>query len=107
MTYERFKNDFHRFIICASDEGLTILGQQRQIYIDSMFRVVPSTFFQCVVIMAFDGSSNLTLPFLITVKNEHIYCKILHNIFILLNYDMMPRVCVVDVEMVLLKVVKY
>ncbi|KAF0992286.1 hypothetical protein HZS_1442 [Henneguya salminicola] len=28
-----------------------------------------------------------------TGKNEHIYCEILHNIFILLNYDWMPRMC--------------
>ncbi|KAF0993017.1 hypothetical protein HZS_11, partial [Henneguya salminicola] len=95
----------------ASDEGLFILRQQGQVYIDGTFRVAPSTFSQCVVIMAFGASSNLTITCywgLTTGKNEHIYCEILHNIFILLNYDWMPRICVIDLEMaILLKAVKY
>ncbi|KAF0992115.1 hypothetical protein HZS_170 [Henneguya salminicola] len=60
--------------------------------------------------MAFDASYNLTIPCgwcLPTGKNEHIYCEILHNIFILLNYDWMPLICVIDSEMALLKAVKY
>ncbi|KAF1743044.1 hypothetical protein MXB_3985, partial [Myxobolus squamalis] len=59
---------------------------------------------------AFYASSNLTIPYvwcLITGKNQHIYCEILHNIFRMLNYDWIPRVCVVDFEMVLFKSEKY
>ncbi|KAF0990241.1 hypothetical protein HZS_5419, partial [Henneguya salminicola] len=62
-----FNGDFHRIIFWASDEGLSILRQQG---------VVPSALSQCVVIMAFDASSNLTISSvwcLTTGKNEHIY----------------------------------
>ncbi|KAF0990258.1 hypothetical protein HZS_3559 [Henneguya salminicola] len=110
MISGRFNGDFHRIMSWTSGEGLFILRQQGQVYIDGTFRVVPSTFFPCVVIMAFDASSNWTIPCvwcLTTGKNEHIYCEILHNIFILLNYDWMPVICVIDFEMALLKAVKY
>ncbi|KAF0990087.1 hypothetical protein HZS_2604 [Henneguya salminicola] len=110
MISGRFNGDFPRIILLASDEGLSILRQQGQVYIDGTFRIVPATFSQCVVIMEFDASSNLTIPcvWCLTIgKNEHIYCEILQNIFILLNYDWMPRICVIDFEMALLKAVKY
>ncbi|KAF0986007.1 hypothetical protein HZS_1400 [Henneguya salminicola] len=110
MISGRFNGDFHRIIFWASDEGLSILRQQGQVYIDGTFSVVPSTFSQCVVIMTFYASSNLTITCIWCLtpgKNEHIYCEILHNIFILLNYDWMPRICVIDFEMALLEAVKY
>ncbi|KAF1740301.1 hypothetical protein MXB_1962, partial [Myxobolus squamalis] len=54
MISGRFSSDFHRIIICASDEGLFILRQWRQVFIDGTFRGV--------VIVAFDAFSNLTIP---------------------------------------------
>ncbi|KAF1741279.1 hypothetical protein MXB_3612 [Myxobolus squamalis] len=75
---ERFNRDFPRIITWASDEELSILRQQGQVHIDGTLR--------CAVITVVDVSSNLTIPCvwcLTTGKNEHIYCEILHSIFIL------------------------
>ncbi|KAF1739996.1 hypothetical protein MXB_4823 [Myxobolus squamalis] len=76
VIFSRFKSDFYRMIILPSDEEISTLRLQGQVYIDGTFGVVPSTFSQCVIIMVFDALSNLTIPciwYLTTGKNEHIY----------------------------------
>jgi hypothetical protein len=91
----------HQVIIWASEEGLSVLRQQGQVFIDGTFRIVPIAFFQCVVIMAFDPTTNLFIPCawsLLTGKFEHIYWILLQEMIGLLDWNWKPRSIVTDYE---------
>ncbi|KAF1741120.1 hypothetical protein MXB_1973 [Myxobolus squamalis] len=60
--------------------------------------------------MAWDEASQLFVPcvwVLVTGKSEYLYCEFTHNVFILLNYNWIPRCCIFDFEIGLLNSVKY
>ncbi|KAF1742051.1 hypothetical protein MXB_242 [Myxobolus squamalis] len=51
--------------------------------------------------MAYDVASQLFVPCvwaLVTGKSEYFYCEFIHNVFILLNCNWMPRCCIIDFE---------
>ena len=63
---------YHRILIWASDFGLALLRHKGQVFIDGTFRIVPTQFSQCVIVLAFDPSTNLYVPCiysLVTGKN--------------------------------------
>ncbi|KAF1741588.1 hypothetical protein MXB_3594, partial [Myxobolus squamalis] len=76
MISGRFNSNFHKNIIYTSDEGLSILRQQSQVVFFFVFDASSDFHYTCVWCLT-------------TGKNKDIDCKILHHIFILLNYDRM------------------
>ena len=101
--------DYHRILIWVSDSGLALLRQQGQVFIDGTFRVVPSQFKQCVIVLAFDASTNVYVPCtysLFTGKSESLYRIFLHEISALLEHNWVPRIIVVDFEKALINAVK-
>jgi hypothetical protein len=101
---------YHRFAILGSNEGLAVLCMESQIFIDATFRVAPHLFSQCLIVMAYDPSTNLYSPCiwaLMTSKDEYIYCEVLHAVVVLLKYRWSPRTVVVDFEKALLSSVRY
>jgi hypothetical protein len=94
----------------TSDEALSILRMDTQIFVDATFRVTPAPFSQCLIIMAFDPSTNLYVPCvwaLMTAKCEYLYCEVLHSVIVALKYHWSPKVVVVDFEKALLNSIKY
>ncbi|KAF1743309.1 hypothetical protein MXB_1524 [Myxobolus squamalis] len=108
--YGDFNKHFHKMLIWTSDEGLAVLRHQGLIFVDGTFRCVPAAFAQCIIIIAWDAASKLFVPSvwaLVTAKYEYLYCEFIHNVFILLNYNWIPRCCIVDFEIGLLNSGKY
>ncbi|KAF1740730.1 hypothetical protein MXB_5220, partial [Myxobolus squamalis] len=59
--------------------------------------------------MVWDAASQLFVPCvwaLVTGKSEYFYCEFIHSVFFL-NYNWMPRCCIVYFEIELLNSVKY
>ena len=101
---------YHNVLIWVSDESLSILRQEGQIFLDGTFRVTPSPFVQCVIVVAFDAATNLNVPCvwaLMTSRSEYLYCVLLHELIVLLKYRWCPKVCVVDFEKALLGAVRH
>ena len=99
-----------RLLLWASEESLSVLRQNGDIFIDGTFRVVPAGFYQCVVIMALDLTSSEYVPTvwaLLSGKSENMYCTLLHEIVVLLDYQWMPSICVCDFERGLLGAARY
>ncbi|KAF0986330.1 hypothetical protein HZS_1431 [Henneguya salminicola] len=58
-------------------------------FIDGSFRRVPVPFTQCLIIMVHDIETELFIPAescLLTGKNKQIYCNVLHEIIVLVEY---------------------
>jgi hypothetical protein len=101
---------YHRFALWASDEALAILRMDSQIFVDATFRVTPSPFSQCLIVMSHDPSTFLYVPCvwaLMTSKDEYLYCSVLHEIIVLLKYRWEPKIIVIDFERALLNTIKY
>jgi hypothetical protein len=99
-----------RILIWGSEESISVLRQNGQIFIDGTFCIVPRDFYQCVVIMAFDPTVALYVPCiwsLLSGKSELQYCTFLHEVVVLLDYRWSPKVCVVDFERGLIGAVNY
>lgn len=114
MCRRHWKGDFdgqeNQALIWATDESLALLRYNGPTFIDCTFRVVPSPFLQCLIVMVFDYGSNLFVPCvysLLTSKNEYMYCTVLHEIIVLLKYSWMPCSIVVDFEFSLIKACKH
>ena len=54
---------YSKIIIWASDELLSVLRTDCQIFVDGTFRVVPNGFNQCLIVMGYDLSTNEYVPF--------------------------------------------
>jgi hypothetical protein len=60
--------------------------------------------------MCFDAGTNLYIPCayaLLTGKNEYLYCALLRELVVLLDYKWMSKIVVVDFEKALVNAVKY
>lgn len=76
-------------VVWASSEGLCVLRQQNQIFVDGTFRVVPREFCQCLVIVSFDKSAGLYVPCiwaLMTSRTETMYWLLFQEIIGLLDW---------------------
>ncbi|KAF0989093.1 hypothetical protein HZS_3615 [Henneguya salminicola] len=65
--------EFQRFLMWSSNEGLAI------------FRVTPHSFFQCLVVMSCDPSTNLLFPCvwaLMSRRNEYLYYELFDAIIV-------------------------
>ncbi|KAF1744846.1 hypothetical protein MXB_4129 [Myxobolus squamalis] len=83
------------------NEGLVILCMGKQVFIDSIFK---ATF------MDADPTCNRFVPCtlcLMTARNKFLYCTVLHEILVLLEYLWRLKVVIVDFEANLLKAVHF
>lgn len=109
--YKKFyvQDKIEQFAIWGSEEGLSILRQNNQIYIDGTFKISPNPFKQCLIIMAFDNSTNLFVPCifsLLSAKNENMYWMFLQEAIALMDWKWEPSVIITDFELALIKACK-
>ena len=100
----------HRIIIWITNECLSLLRYNTHTFIDVTFKVTPHPFYQCVIVMTYDCGTRLYVPCayaLVTCKNEYIYCELLHQLIVLMEYNWMPRVITTDFEKALISAVKH
>ncbi|KAF1739933.1 hypothetical protein MXB_2521 [Myxobolus squamalis] len=90
-----FDGVHHHLATWSSDFGLSIL--RMEIFcVDATFRITPSLLYQCLIIIAFDPTTNIFIPGIW-------YCTLI----VLLKYKRDPTVVVVGFEKALLKAVGY
>lgn len=97
------------FAIWASQEGISVLRQNGTVLIDATFKISPSGFKQCIVIMSYEPATRLYIPCawcLMTSKSEYMYWFILQELLGLMDWDWEPKVCIVDFEFALIKSIK-
>lgn len=105
IVYDKIES----FAIWASEEGLSVLRQQGQIFIDGTFKIAPSNYKQCILIMGYDVSTYVYVPCvwcLMSAKNETMYWFFLQEVISLLDWRWDPKICVVDFENALINAVK-
>lgn len=98
------------FAIWASDFALSILRMNREVFIDATFRITPAPFAQCLIVMAYDPTTNTYVPTvwaLMTSKSEDMYCAVIHEIIVLLKYSWEPKTIVADFEKSLQNAIRY
>lgn len=103
-------DEYHEIMIWATNESLALMRYNSHTFIDATFRSTPSPFSQCLIIMVYDQSTEVYVPCvfaLMTGKNEYMYCSVLHEIIVLLEYKWMPVTITTDFEYSLIKSVKY
>jgi hypothetical protein len=101
---------YERLALWTSSTGLSVLRGEGHIFLDGTFRAAPPPFKQCVIIVAFDAATNLFIPCvwaLLTSKSEYLYCCLLHELIVLLEYRWMPKLCTVDFEKGLINAVQH
>ncbi|KAF1744214.1 hypothetical protein MXB_1852, partial [Myxobolus squamalis] len=89
----------------ASNKGLVVLRMKSSVFIDVTFRVTPSPFLQCIIIMGFDPNSNVYG--LMSTKDEYLYCEVVHSIIISLKYRLSLKLVLMDFEKALLNAIRY
>lgn len=108
--YGDIDGEYHEALLWATDETLALLRWNGPVFIDGTFRIAPSPFIQCLIVMAYDQSTKLYVPCaycLVTCKSEYIYCTFLHEMVVLLKYSWMPSMVVVDFEKGLIQACRY
>ncbi|KAF1740716.1 hypothetical protein MXB_2501, partial [Myxobolus squamalis] len=67
-------------------------------------------FYQCLTLLTFDSATRLFITcmyVLMTAKTEYIYYSVLHELVVLLNYWLMPKIITADFEKALVSAVKH
>ena len=93
--------DYHQIFIWVTDACLALMRYNGHTFIDATFRVVPAPFTQCLIVMVFDAGTQSFIPCvycLMTGRNEYLYCIILHELIVLMEYSWMPTTITVDFE---------
>ena len=86
-----------------------ILKGKVQIYIDGTFRIVPSPFYQCLIIMCFDTRTEVYVPImyiLMTAKTQFLYYHALHYVICVSNWKLDPFTVTCDFEKALINAVR-
>ena len=102
------KDKTEEIAVWASAEGLSILRQNGQCFIDATFRITPRPYVQCAIVMAFDASTDIYVPTawaLMTSRSESMYRLLLHELQSLMDHRWQPDVCVADFEQALLSAI--
>ncbi|KAF0986092.1 hypothetical protein HZS_3165 [Henneguya salminicola] len=102
--------EYHLIIIWAVNENLFLLRYNTHTFIDGTFRSTPAPFIQCLIIMACDNGTDLYVPCmysLMTSKSESLYCTVLHEVIVMLDYNWMPKIITLDFKISLINAVKH
>lgn len=102
-SYKKYihNNKIEELVIWCSEEGISILRQQGQVFIDGTFKCVPSPFVQCIVVLSHDTVTNLYVPCcwaLLSSKNENAYWILLQELITLTDWTWSPSICISDFE---------
>jgi hypothetical protein len=108
--YGDIRGEYHRVLIWTSDALLALLRYEEHTFIDGTFKIVPKHFYQCVIVMTLDRGTNLYVPCvyaLMTAKSEYLYCVLLHEIIVMLEYRWKPSFITTDFECSLIGAVRH
>ena len=73
---DRNINKLERIFGYGNPELFGALNGKVQVYIDGTFRIVPNSFYQCLIVMVFDVQAEIYVPVtyvLMTSKTESLY----------------------------------
>jgi hypothetical protein len=96
-----------RLMIFANPALLGLLNGVVDLFIDATFSCVPAPFYQCLIIMVFDPSTNHYLPVIYALmlhKVQELYWQMFNQLFFLTKWKMQVCTFTSDFEMVRISV---
>ena len=85
-----------------------LLNGKINLFIDGTFKVTPHPFYQCLIIMAFDSSTQCYVPVcyvLMTSKTYFLYWHALHWVIVMSQHRLEPETVTCDFEKGLMKAI--